>query len=67
MAFETDYDAVTLAAWETWTNNGLNMDEEDRKEALQQVRDAATNSWVDGMSEIEWLRATLNRLGVDQE
>ena len=53
-------DAVITAAWEIWTKNGLRLDEDMRREAVQ---DAVNNAYVENMSDSEWLDATLKRLG----
>ena len=57
--YETSYDAIVLAAWERWTKNGLNLDDDDREQTLQSVRDAATSTWTDDKTEAMWLKATL--------
>jgi hypothetical protein len=53
-------DAVITAAWEIWTKNGLRLDEDMRRETVQ---DAVNNVYVEDMSDSEWLDATLKRLG----
>lgn len=57
--WDARYDAVVLAVWETWTRNGARMDEQEREETLKTVRDAATNSYVDGVGDGDWQAATL--------
>lgn len=56
------YDALTVAVFEAWTNNGAGMDDDAREQAIKSVRDALTNEWQDGMSEAEWQAAALRRL-----
>lgn len=62
MSFEDQRDTITTHAWEAWTNNGLLLDDEDREQTTKSVQDAVTNTYVDGIDEIEWLNATLKRL-----
>lgn len=63
MSYETDRDAVTTAVWEIWTQNGLNMDFDDREETGKTASDAVANSYVDGISIVDWQAAALIRLG----
>lgn len=55
---------VQLAAWETWTRNGLNLDQNEIEETLKSALDAAHNAYADGISVEAWLAATLEILGV---
>jgi hypothetical protein len=61
-----DYDArlgaVVTAAWDTWTKNGLNLDEIECELTGDTVREAAISSYFTGISNSEWLAATLVRL-----
>jgi hypothetical protein len=61
--YETRHDMIVTHAWERWTKNGLGLDEEMREQTTKSVQDAATNTYCEGMSDIEWLDATLQRLG----
>jgi hypothetical protein len=61
--WENRYDAVVLASFEVWTKNGLGNSFEENEDAIKSCRDAATNTWVEGINDAEWLRATLARLG----
>lgn len=61
--FDDRLSAVATAAWEIWTNNGNKMDEDDREQTGKSVLDAANNEYVDGISDKDWLRKTLIRLG----
>lgn len=61
--WESRRDTIATHAWETWTKNGLHMDREDLVESGKSAADAATNAYVDGASDMEWLAATLKRLG----
>jgi len=63
LTYEQRLDMITTNAWETWTNNGLGLDTEDREETSKSVADAAANTYTDDMSDTEWLAATLKRLG----
>lgn len=67
MTWEDRYDAVVVAAWERWTKNGLGLDTDDVEQTTKSVRDAATNVWQDGMGDMEWIAATLARLGWEDE
>jgi hypothetical protein len=62
MNWDLRFDAVAQAAWETWTKIGLNMNRNARDETMRTVYDAATNVWIDGMSDAQWVAATLKRL-----
>lgn len=62
-AYEAQRDRVVMAAWERWTKNGLGLDTEGVEQTTKSVRDAAANTWQDGMRDDEWLAATLARLG----
>jgi hypothetical protein len=64
-SYEDRLDMVVTNAWEIWTNNGLGLDDEDCVETEKTVRDAATNVYVEGMDDGEWLDATLARLGAE--
>jgi len=61
--FDHRRDTIVTNAWERWTNNGLNLDDEDRSETEKTVRDAANNTYVEGIGDLDWLAATLKRLG----
>ncbi len=62
LTYEQRLDMITTHAWEAWTNNGLGLDAEDREETTKSVRDAATNTYADGISDTHWLADTLQRL-----
>jgi hypothetical protein len=61
--YEQRLDAVTTAAWETWTKNGLGLDDDEREQTGKSVRDAAANEYVDDISDKDWLDRTLARVG----
>ena len=63
MNYEQRLDTVVTHAWEAWTNNGIGLDIEEREETAKTVRDAATNAYVDEMTDAQWLAVTLKRLG----
>jgi hypothetical protein len=46
--FDLHYDRVCTAVWETWTKNGLGLDDDDCYQTMQSVRDAVTNAYVAG-------------------
>jgi hypothetical protein len=62
-SYEQRLEMVTLAAWERWTKNGLNMDSDEREQTMKSARDAATNCYVADITEDAWQAATLHRLG----
>ncbi len=64
LTYEQRRDMITTHAWETWTNNGLGLDDDDRMQTEKSVQDAVANTYVEDMSDEEWLAATLKRLGV---
>ena len=63
-AYETRRDKIVVHAWETWTQNGNRMDAEMRFETECTVKDAVGSTYYDGIDDIEWLNATLQKLGV---
>ena len=63
MTYEQRRDMITTHAWEKWTKNGLNMDQEMRQETERTVQDAVNNTYYEEIDDIEWLNATLARLG----
>ncbi len=54
-------------AWKKWTHNGLGLDVKDRAEAKRTVEDAVNSTFVDGVSDGDWLAATMKRLGPPPE
>jgi hypothetical protein len=60
--YETRHNAVAVAAWETWTNNGLDLDLDEREQTTKSARDAATNTYVEGIDDTAWWKATVARL-----
>lgn len=66
LTYETRRDMIVTHAWEIWTKNGLRLDNEQREETLKTVQDAANNTYVDGITDQDWLTATLARLGQDK-
>ncbi len=62
MDYETRRDMIVTHAWETWTNNGLGLDDEMRSETTKTVQDATSNAYTDDLDDSAWLAATLARL-----
>ncbi|MPZ19545.1 MAG: hypothetical protein GEV06_16735 [Luteitalea sp.] len=60
--YDQRLDTIVTHAWEIWTKNGLRLDDETRAETTKTVQDAAANSYVDDISDRDWLAATLARL-----
>jgi hypothetical protein len=63
MNYEQRRDMITTHAWERWTNNGLGLDAEDRRETEKSVQDAVNNAYTDDITDADWLAATLKLLG----
>jgi hypothetical protein len=63
MSYEQRRDMIVVHAWERWTKNGLGLDAEDRRETEKSVQDAVNNSYLDDITDTEWLAATLKLLG----
>jgi len=61
--YEQRHKTIADAAWEHWANVGLEMDDDELVQTSKSASDAATNAYVEGMSDKEWLAATLKRLG----
>lgn len=62
MNWETRRDKIAMHAWETWTKNGLGLDDWDREQTAKTVNDKVSNAYQDGMTDSEWLTATLKLL-----
>ena len=60
--FETRFDTIVMHVWERWTGNGSCLDADDIEQTIKSVRDAATNTYVESMSDQQWYDATLMRL-----
>ncbi len=59
MNYHTRRDMIVTHAWETWTKNGLGLDEDQRRETEETIRDAVNNTYTDDISDLEWLADTL--------
>ena len=59
---EQRLDTIVTHAWEAWTNNGLGLDGYDRAQTTKSVYDAAANTYLDDMTDEQWLKATLEWL-----
>jgi len=66
-SYAMQFGAVTTAAWEIYTNNGYQMDEEDQRGASQKVDAAAETAHTDGMTAAQWLAETLAYLEACRE
>jgi hypothetical protein len=64
MDYDTRRDRIVTHAWEAWTKNGLGLDDDMRKETTRTVQDAANDAYHDGVTDLQWLGATLKRLGI---
>jgi hypothetical protein len=62
MTHEQRRDTIVTHAWEKWTRNGIYLDDEARRATEKSVRDATNNSYVDDITDTEWLEATLSLL-----
>jgi hypothetical protein len=61
-SYEDRLDTIVTHAWEQWTNNGHDMDDDARVQTEKSVYDAAANAYVDGIDDCDWLRLTVIRL-----
>ena len=63
MDYENRRDMIVTHAWEAWTKNGLNLDDEARSETAKTAKDAVNNTYEGGLqTDLEWLAAALRRL-----
>jgi len=62
-SYETSRDMIVAQAWEKWTKNGLGLDSESSEQTTKTVQDAVNNTYFDGIDDLDWLAATLKRLG----
>jgi hypothetical protein len=60
--YETRLAIIAARAWENWTNNGLDLDDETRFQTSRTAQDVACNAFGDGYTDEEWLSATLAAL-----
>ena len=67
MDYEARLDMIVMHAWETWTNNGLNMDVDDRYQTTKSIQDAANNAYTDNITDEQWLEFTLKYVGYKKE
>jgi hypothetical protein len=61
-SYELRHDTISTNAWKMWTNGGLNLDSYESRQTMQSAQDAATNAYVPGISDDDWLAYTLKRL-----
>ncbi|MGO9806397.1 MAG: hypothetical protein ACLPKH_06720 [Rhodomicrobium sp.] len=54
-------------AWKKWTHNGLGLDAKRFAKSKRTVQDAVDITFVDGISDGDWLAATMKRLGPPPE
>ena len=62
--WEARHEMISMHAWETWTNNGLNLDDDERWQTGRHAQDASNDAYLDDMTDQEWLDATLKALKV---
>lgn len=62
LTYEQRRDMIVLHAWESWTKNGLRLDLDASIETVKTVQDAVTNTYLDDISDTDWLAATIKRL-----
>jgi len=62
MDFNDRYNAVLIAVYRVWMNNGEGLSEAEAMERLKTMQDAVTNSYIADMSAAEWTKAALARL-----
>ncbi len=63
LTYEQRRDMIATHAWETWTKNGLGLDDDMREQTAKTVQGAVNNVWVDDISDEDWFASTLKRLG----
>ena len=56
-------DTIVTHAWETWTKNGLGLDDEMQMETVRTVRYVVNHTYVVGITDSDWLAAAIKRLG----
>lgn len=61
-AWPMRFDAVVVAVWEIWTNNGWSLDEDDQEQTRKSVCDAVANVYQEDMTDKVWVEASLARL-----
>lgn len=61
-SFEDRMNIIAVRAWEKWTKNGLNMDEDTQLQSMKHAKDVANNVFQEEMDDLDWLTATQNRL-----
>lgn len=54
-------DAIALRVWERWVS-GMNLDHAERARTRKIVKDATDREFLEGITDNEWLTATLARL-----
>lgn len=59
--FEIKLETIATRAWERWTN-GLDLDDDLRFQTMRTAQDFAGNSYGSGMTDKEWLSATIAAL-----
>jgi len=60
--WENNFDTVVTHVWETWTKNGLGLDDDELEQTIKTVQDAVNNEWLENISQENWYRAALARL-----
>lgn len=59
-------DMIVARVWKQWTKN-LDLDADESRETKKTVRDAVNNTFVDGISDVEWNADAFVRLGMSVE
>ena len=57
--YETHFDAIAIAIWESTTDNGRDIDKSLWVSHMQNCQAAVNNSWHDDMSVEQWQAAAL--------
>ena len=57
--FETHFDAIATAIWESTTSNGHDIDESLWDSHMNNCQAAVNNSWTDDMDVEQWQSAAL--------
>ena len=60
--YEARRDMIVTRAWEAWNKNGLNLDIDEQRETTKSIQEVVNNTYVDDITDEQWLAATLARL-----
>jgi hypothetical protein len=65
MDFETRLNTISERVWQTWTSDGLGLDDDLIYQTRKTAQDAANNTYQDGITDDEWtFYACMNYLSI---